>query len=44
VVTNSSVGCSINDPMGCFWRTRTFENKHEEEGVVNWKLLPTDIW
>ena len=43
VVTNSSVGCWVNDPTGCFWRTRTFQNKHEEEGVVNWKLLPAAI-
>jgi hypothetical protein len=43
VVTNSSVGCWINDPTGCFWRTRSFENKHEEEGVVNWRLLPAGI-
>ena len=40
MVTNSSVGCWINDPMGCLGRTRRFENKHEEEGGVNWKLLP----
>jgi hypothetical protein len=43
VVTDSSVRGSINDPTGCFWRTRSFENKHEEEGVVNWRLLPTGI-
>jgi hypothetical protein len=43
VVTKSSVGCLINDPMGRFWRTRTFENKDEEEGGVNWKLLPAGI-
>jgi hypothetical protein len=44
VVTNSSVGCWINDPTGYLWRTRSFENKHEEEGGVNWKLLPAGIW
>jgi hypothetical protein len=33
----------VNDPTGCLWRTRTFENKHEEEGGVNWKLLPAGI-
>jgi hypothetical protein len=26
---------------GLFVATRTLENKDEEEGVVNWKLLPT---
>jgi hypothetical protein len=40
VVASSSVGCWIHDPTGCLWRTRRFENKHEEEGGVNWKLLP----
>jgi hypothetical protein len=43
VVTNRSVGRWINDPTGCLWRTRTFENKHEEAGGVNWKLLPAGI-
>ncbi len=43
MVTNPSVGCWINDPTGCLWRTRSFENKHEEEGVVNWKLLPAGV-
>ena len=43
VVTDPSVRGSINDPTGCFWRTRTFENKDEEDGVVNWKLLPAGI-
>ena len=43
MVTNPSVGCWINDPTGCLWRTRTFENKHEEAGGVNWKLLPAGI-
>ena len=43
VVTDSSVRGSINDPTGCFWHTRSFENKHEEEGVVNWKLLPASV-
>ncbi len=43
VVTDPSARGSINDPTGCFWRTRSFENKHEEEGVVNWRLLPADI-
>ena len=43
VVTNPSVVCWINDPTGCFWRARSFENKHEEERVVNWKLLPAGI-
>jgi len=43
VVTEPSVRGSINDPTGYFWRTRIFENKHEEEGVVNWKLLPAGV-
>lgn len=37
-VTELSVGCRINDPTGCLWITRRFENKHEDEGGVNWKL------
>lgn len=28
---------------GLFVGTRTLENKDEEEGVVNWKLLPTGV-
>jgi hypothetical protein len=43
VVTNSSVRCWINDATGCLWRTRTFENKHEEGGGVNWKLPPAGV-
>jgi hypothetical protein len=43
VVTDPPVRGSINDPTAYFWRTRIFENKHEEEGVVNWKLLPAGI-
>ena len=38
-----SVRGSINGPTGCLGRTRRFENKHEEEGVVNWKSLPAGI-
>jgi hypothetical protein len=43
VVTDLSVGCRINDPTRYLRRTRTVENKHEDEGGVNWKLLPAGI-
>jgi hypothetical protein len=43
VVTNSSFSCWINDPTGYLCRTRTLENKHEDGGGVNWKLLPARI-
>jgi hypothetical protein len=42
-VTDLSVGCWINDPTGYPWRTRRFENKHEDEGGVNWKSLLAGI-
>jgi hypothetical protein len=32
-----------NDPTRYLRRTRTVENKHEDEGGVNWKSLPAAI-